>query len=62
MQNCEKIKGEYLKKTDELKHGDSCSDKFQCKTVDYIILGNDYKMTKLSLPELKAKVIIVEEL
>jgi len=62
MRNYEKIKGEYPEKIRKPENAATRSCKFIDKTTDCIILGFDYRMTKMPVPELKATVIIVEEI
>jgi hypothetical protein len=62
MRNSEKIKGGYPVKIRRLENSAAGGCKFQDKTTECIIHGNDYKMTKMSVPELKATIITVEEI
>lgn len=62
MRNCEKIKGECRNKIRKPDSDCNGSFKYHDKATEYTLIGYDFRMTKVSIPGLKTKIIIVEEL
>jgi hypothetical protein len=56
------MKGGCQNKTRKPESGCNTGCKYQDKTYECTMLGNNYKMIKFSIPEAKTKFIIIEEL